>query len=38
MEQFDVVIVGARLAGCSLAAPLARAGHFFRSRGVNFLL
>lgn len=26
MEQFDVVIVGARLAGCSLAAPLARAG------------
>lgn len=27
MERFDVVIAGARLAGCALAAPLARAGH-----------
>ncbi len=26
MERFDVVVVGARLAGCALAAPLARAG------------
>ncbi len=26
MEQVDVVIVGARLAGCAAAAPLARAG------------
>jgi menaquinone-9 beta-reductase len=26
MEQVDVVVVGARLAGCALAAPLARAG------------
>jgi flavin-dependent dehydrogenase len=26
MERVDVVIVGARLAGCALAAPLARAG------------
>src|ERR1700722_5739120 len=26
IEQFDVVVVGARLAGCALAAPLARAG------------
>jgi flavin-dependent dehydrogenase len=26
MEQVDVVVVGARLAGCSVAAPLARAG------------
>ena len=26
MEQFDVVVVGARLAGCAVAAPLARAG------------
>ena len=26
MEQADVVVVGARLAGCALAAPLARAG------------
>jgi menaquinone-9 beta-reductase len=25
-EQFDVVVVGARLAGCAVAAPLARAG------------
>jgi flavin-dependent dehydrogenase len=25
-ERFDVVIVGARLAGCAVAAPLARAG------------
>jgi menaquinone-9 beta-reductase len=25
-ERFDVVVVGARLAGCALAAPLARAG------------
>ena len=27
MEQVDVVVVGARLAGCALAAPLARAGY-----------
>ena len=26
VERFDVVIVGARLAGCAVAAPLARAG------------
>ncbi len=26
MEQVDVVVVGARLAGCAVAAPLARAG------------
>ena len=26
MEQADVVVVGARLAGCAVAAPLARAG------------
>jgi flavin-dependent dehydrogenase len=26
VEQFDVVVVGARLAGCALAAPLARCG------------
>ncbi|MBI5104699.1 MAG: NAD(P)/FAD-dependent oxidoreductase [Solirubrobacterales bacterium] len=26
MERFDVVVVGARLAGCAVAAPLARAG------------
>ena len=26
MERVDVVVVGARLAGCALAAPLARAG------------
>ncbi len=26
MESFDVVVVGARLAGCAAAAPLARAG------------
>ncbi len=26
MEQVDVVVVGSRLAGCALAAPLARAG------------
>jgi flavin-dependent dehydrogenase len=26
MEQFDVVVVGGRLAGCAVAAPLARAG------------
>ena len=26
MEQVDVVVVGGRLAGCALAAPLARAG------------
>jgi flavin-dependent dehydrogenase len=26
VERFDVVVVGARLAGCALAAPLARAG------------
>jgi flavin-dependent dehydrogenase len=26
MEQFDAVVVGARLAGCAFAAPLARAG------------
>ena len=26
MERFDVVVAGARLAGCALAAPLARAG------------
>ena len=25
-ERFDVAIVGARLAGCAIAAPLARAG------------
>ena len=25
MEQVDVVVVGGRLAGCALAAPLARA-------------
>jgi menaquinone-9 beta-reductase len=25
-ERFDVVVVGARLAGCAIAAPLARAG------------
>jgi flavin-dependent dehydrogenase len=27
VEQADVVVVGARLAGCAFAAPLARAGH-----------
>ena len=26
MERFDAVVVGARLAGCAVAAPLARAG------------
>jgi flavin-dependent dehydrogenase len=26
VERFDVVVVGARLAGCALAAPLARSG------------
>ncbi|HEY6398410.1 MAG TPA: NAD(P)-binding protein [Solirubrobacteraceae bacterium] len=26
MEQFDVAVVGARLAGCAVATPLARAG------------
>jgi flavin-dependent dehydrogenase len=26
MERVDVVVVGARLAGCAVAAPLARAG------------
>ncbi len=26
VERFDVVVVGARLAGCAVAAPLARAG------------
>jgi menaquinone-9 beta-reductase len=26
MERFDVVVAGARLAGCAVAAPLARAG------------
>src|SRR5664279_1760784 len=26
MERVDVVVVGARLAGCALAAPVARAG------------
>ncbi|MEA2346470.1 MAG: hypothetical protein QOG62_257 [Thermoleophilaceae bacterium] len=26
MERFDVVVAGARLAGCAIAAPLARAG------------
>jgi flavin-dependent dehydrogenase len=26
VEEFDVVVVGARLAGCAVAAPLARAG------------
>src|SRR5580704_14540653 len=26
VEQVDVVVVGARLAGCAVAAPLARAG------------
>ena len=26
MEEADVVVVGARLAGCAVAAPLARAG------------
>jgi flavin-dependent dehydrogenase len=26
MDRFDVVVVGARLAGCAVAAPLARAG------------
>ena len=26
MERFDVVVVGARLAGCAVAAPLVRAG------------
>src|SRR3954463_11307990 len=26
MERFDVVVAGARLGGCALAAPLARAG------------
>ncbi|MGA2321031.1 MAG: FAD-binding protein [Solirubrobacteraceae bacterium] len=26
MEEVDVVVVGGRLAGCAVAAPLARAG------------
>ncbi len=26
LEQFDVIVVGARLAGCAVAAPLARSG------------